>query len=60
MPVFFQPTRYKQCGSVRDITSGSYRPSIFTAVQELGLLLEPKKSSIELSVIDLIEKPDPN
>jgi uncharacterized protein (TIGR03435 family) len=35
-------------------------PSIFTAVQELGLRLEPKKSSIELFVIDSIEKPDSN
>ncbi len=35
-------------------------PSIFTAIQELGLRLEPKKSSIELFVIDSIEKPSPN
>jgi uncharacterized protein (TIGR03435 family) len=35
-------------------------PSIFTAIQELGLRLEPRKSSIELFVIDSIEKPDPN
>jgi uncharacterized protein (TIGR03435 family) len=35
-------------------------PSIFTAIQELGLRLEPKKSSIDLFVIDSIEKPSPN
>jgi uncharacterized protein (TIGR03435 family) len=35
-------------------------PSIFTAVQELGLRLEPKKNSIELFVIDSIEKPSSN
>ncbi len=35
-------------------------PSIFTAVQELGLRLEPKKSSIEVFVIDSIERPGPN
>ena len=35
-------------------------PSIFTAIQELGLRLEPTKSSIELFVIDSIEKPSPN
>jgi uncharacterized protein (TIGR03435 family) len=34
--------------------------SIFTAVQELGFRLEPKKSSIELFVIDSIEKPSSN
>jgi uncharacterized protein (TIGR03435 family) len=33
-------------------------PSIFTAIQELGLRLEPKKSLIELFLIDSIEKPD--
>jgi uncharacterized protein (TIGR03435 family) len=36
------------------------QPSIFTAVQELGLRLEPNKTSIELFVIDSIEKPEAN
>jgi uncharacterized protein (TIGR03435 family) len=35
-------------------------PSIFTAIQEIGLRLEPKKATIELFVIDSIEKPDSN
>jgi uncharacterized protein (TIGR03435 family) len=35
-------------------------PSIFTVVQDLGLRLEPNKTSIELFVIDSIEKPDCN
>ena len=35
-------------------------PSIFTAIQELGLRLEPKKSSLDLFVINSIEKPSPN
>lgn len=35
-------------------------PSIFTVVQDLGLRLEPNKTSIELFVIDSIEKPDSN
>jgi uncharacterized protein (TIGR03435 family) len=35
-------------------------PSIFTAIQELGLRLEPKKSSIEVFVIDSIAMPTPN
>jgi uncharacterized protein (TIGR03435 family) len=34
--------------------------SIFTAIQELGLRLEPRKSSVEVFVIDSIEKPDSN
>jgi uncharacterized protein (TIGR03435 family) len=35
-------------------------PSIFTAIQELGLRLEPNKASIELFIIDSIEKPESN
>jgi uncharacterized protein (TIGR03435 family) len=35
-------------------------PSIFTAIQELGLRLESQKVSIELFVVDSIEKPSPN
>ena len=35
-------------------------PSIFTAIQELGLRLEPTKGPVEFLVIDHIEKPAPN
>jgi uncharacterized protein (TIGR03435 family) len=34
--------------------------SVFTAVQELGLRIEPTKTSIEVFVIDSIVKPDSN
>ena len=34
--------------------------SIFTAIQELGLRLEPTKGPVEFLVIDHIEKPGPN
>jgi len=35
-------------------------PSIFTAVQTLGLKLEPQKGPVEFLVIDHIEKPNDN
>jgi uncharacterized protein (TIGR03435 family) len=44
-----------------DSTGGSDGPSIFTAVQEqLGLKLEPAKTSVDHLVIDHIENPEPN
>jgi uncharacterized protein (TIGR03435 family) len=32
-------------------------PSVFTAVQALGLQLEPQKSLVEFLVIDHVDKP---
>jgi len=47
-------------GQAATTASDPTGPSIFTAIQELGLRLEPKKTSIELFVIDSIEKPSSN
>jgi len=35
-------------------------PSIFVAIQDLGLKLEPRRAPVEILVIDAAEKPEPN
>jgi len=47
-----------------DLPAGAPRgdsPSLFTALEEqLGLKLEPTKGSVDVLVIDHVEKPTPN
>jgi uncharacterized protein (TIGR03435 family) len=38
-------------------TTPTEGPSIFTAVEDLGLKLEPQKASVEMLVIDSVERP---
>jgi uncharacterized protein (TIGR03435 family) len=40
--------------------TGPYDAAIFTAVQQLGLKLEPQKALMEVLVIDHVEKPSEN
>jgi uncharacterized protein (TIGR03435 family) len=40
--------------------SDIYSPDIFTAVQQIGLKLEPAKGEVEMMVIDYAEKPGEN
>ena len=44
----------------RDTTSTSDSPSIFTAIQELGLRLESAKAPLPVIVIDSVQKPTEN
>jgi uncharacterized protein (TIGR03435 family) len=34
-------------------------PSLFTAIQELGLKLEPAKAPVDMLLIERAEKPEP-
>lgn len=40
--------------------ASSAAPDVFTAIQQLGLRLEPAKSMVEVLIIDQAEKPDDN
>jgi bla regulator protein blaR1 len=42
------------------VADGEHGPSIFTAVQQLGLKLEDQKEPVEIIVIDSVEKPSAN
>jgi uncharacterized protein (TIGR03435 family) len=50
-----------QVGSAEATSSDDTRPSIFTALQEqLGLRLEPTKGSVDVLVVDHLERPSEN
>ena len=42
------------------ITASDSAPSLLTAIQDLGLKLEPAKGPVEVLVIDSVEKPTEN
>jgi uncharacterized protein (TIGR03435 family) len=42
------------------VTAADPAPSLLSAIQELGLKLEPSKGSVEVLVIDSVEKPTEN
>jgi uncharacterized protein (TIGR03435 family) len=42
------------------VADSEHGPSIFTAVQQLGLKLENQKGPVEIIVIDSVEKPSAN
>jgi uncharacterized protein (TIGR03435 family) len=57
----FSPSGGGGLAGVPNVAAEPQGPSIFTAVQEqLGLRLEPSRSSVEVIVIDSIQKPSEN
>jgi uncharacterized protein (TIGR03435 family) len=55
-----QPPAAGQAAPVAADPSGISGPSIFTAIQELGLKLESSKASLDVLVIDSVQKPSEN
>ena len=46
--------------SARPIAGKESKPDIFSAVQQLGLRLQPTKAPVEALVVDTVVKPDLN
>ena len=58
--VKFDPTLIKPCDGQPATSPGTDNASIFSALQELGLKLEPRRAAVEIFVIDSAVEPSPN
>jgi uncharacterized protein (TIGR03435 family) len=56
----FDPSSQKRFDGQETPNTATDDPSIFAAIQDLGLKLEPQRASVEILVIDYAEKPDSN
>jgi len=46
--------------SIPGIDAGDPAPTLFTAIQDLGLKLEPAKGPVQVLVVDSVQKPTKN
>jgi uncharacterized protein (TIGR03435 family) len=58
--VKFDPTLIKPYVGQPGITPSPDAPSIFVAIQDLGLKLEPRRAPVEVLVVDSVDVPIPD
>jgi uncharacterized protein (TIGR03435 family) len=56
----FDPTLIKPYVGQPVVTPSPDAPSIFVAIQDLGLKLEPRRAPVEILVVDSVDAPIPD
>ena len=58
--IYFDPTLIKLYEGQPNLAPNPNAPSIFVAIQDLGLKLEPRRAAVEILVVDSADEPLPN